>query len=80
MTFCSINIILFSFVFFSYIFHFLTGIVFGKTDSKDEDLADEVPDTLAKLLNGFFLTVTCRGQIVLISSTVEQYLGHCQVN
>lgn len=42
-------------------------------------MTDEVPDALCKLLNGFFLTVTCRGQIVLISSSVEQHLGHCQV-
>lgn len=55
--------------------------VFGKAKSKEEveDITDDVPDALCKVLNGFFLTVTCRGQIVLISSSVEQHLGHCQV-
>lgn len=63
------------------IFESLFSTVFGKSRSKDEeDVTDDVPDALCKVLNGFFLTVTCRGQIVLISSSVEQHLGHCQVS
>uniref|UniRef100_A0A182SUV4 PAS domain-containing protein n=1 Tax=Anopheles maculatus TaxID=74869 RepID=A0A182SUV4_9DIPT len=33
-----------------------------------------------RMLNGFLLTVTCRGQIVLVSPSVEQFLGHCQTD
>ncbi|XP_068139753.1 aryl hydrocarbon receptor nuclear translocator homolog [Drosophila tropicalis] len=35
-------------------------------------------DTLMQLLDSFFITLTCNGQIVLVSSSVEQLLGHCQ--
>ncbi|KAH8340436.1 hypothetical protein KR067_002438 [Drosophila pandora] len=35
-------------------------------------------DTLMQLLESCFLTLTCSGQIVLVSSSVEQLLGHCQ--
>ncbi|KAH8409064.1 hypothetical protein KR009_006078 [Drosophila setifemur] len=35
-------------------------------------------DTLLQLLDSCFLTLTCSGQIVLVSSSVEQLLGHCQ--
>ncbi|XP_017074281.1 uncharacterized protein LOC108109972 [Drosophila eugracilis] len=35
-------------------------------------------DTLMQLLDSFFITLTCSGQIVLVSSSVEQLLGHCQ--
>lgn len=37
-------------------------------------------DAFFQMMNGFLLTVTCNGQIVLVSSTLEQYLGHCQVS
>ncbi|XP_073830605.1 uncharacterized protein [Musca autumnalis] len=37
-----------------------------------------VTDTLLQLIDSFFITLTCHGQIVLISSSVEQLLGHCQ--
>lgn len=40
----------------------------------------EVQDALFRMLNGFLLTVTCRGQIVLVSASVEQFLGHCQTD
>lgn len=53
--------------------------VFGKSE-KPPPVATKAADTLlSSLIEGFLLTVTCRGQIVLISSSVEQYLGHCQV-
>lgn len=32
------------------------------------------------MLDSFFLTLTCHGQIVLISSSIEQHLGHCQTD
>ncbi|XP_022215048.2 circadian locomoter output cycles protein kaput [Drosophila obscura] len=35
-------------------------------------------DTLMQLLDSCFITITCNGQIVLVSSSVEQLLGHCQ--
>lgn len=31
-------------------------------------------------MDTFLLTVTCRGNIVLVSSSVEQHLGHCRVS
>nr|AAX55681.1 putative methoprene-tolerant protein [Aedes aegypti] len=40
----------------------------------------EVHDALFRMLNGFLLTVTCRGQIVLVSASVEHFLGHCQTD
>ncbi|XP_016961627.1 uncharacterized protein LOC108032281 [Drosophila biarmipes] len=45
------------------------------------DLANpslHLTDTLMQLLDSCFLTLTCSGQIVLVSSSVEQLLGHCQ--
>lgn len=33
-----------------------------------------------KMLDSFFLAVTCHGQILLISSSIEQHLGHCQTD
>ncbi|KAL1386814.1 hypothetical protein pipiens_020224, partial [Culex pipiens pipiens] len=63
--------------------------VFGKTAPKPETKPPpppvvvqqpEVQDTLFRMLNGFLLTVTCRGQIVLVSASVEQFLGHCQTD
>ncbi|XP_037938619.1 aryl hydrocarbon receptor nuclear translocator-like protein 2 [Teleopsis dalmanni] len=40
----------------------------------------QLTDTLMKLLDSFFLTLTCHGQIVLVSSSIEQHLGHCQAD
>uniref|UniRef100_A0A1Q3FTH3 Putative aryl-hydrocarbon receptor nuclear translocator n=1 Tax=Culex tarsalis TaxID=7177 RepID=A0A1Q3FTH3_CULTA len=59
--------------------------VFGKTTPKPDAKVvvvqqPEVQDTLFRMLNGFLLTVTCRGQIVLVSASVEQFLGHCQTD
>lgn len=65
--------------------------VFGKTTTPAQPVAaatktvqavqqPEVQDTLFRMLNGFLLTVTCRGQIVLVSASVEQFLGHCQTD
>ncbi|XP_049295055.1 protein trachealess-like isoform X1 [Anopheles funestus] len=53
--------------------------VFGKS-KPDETVKPEAQDSLFRMLNGFLLTVTCRGQIVLVSPSVEQFLGHCQTD
>lgn len=52
----------------------------AKTPSVQAVQQPEVQDTLFRMLNGFLLTVTCRGQIVLVSASVEQFLGHCQTD
>lgn len=31
------------------------------------------------LVNGFLIAVTCRGNVVIVSPTIEQHLGHNQV-
>lgn len=64
--------------------------VFGRNESEQQEQQQqpktavvqksEVQDTLYRMLNGFLLTVTCRGQIVLVSASVEQFLGHCQTD
>lgn len=41
-------------------------------------VSPQFTDTLMQLLDSFFITLTCHGQIVLISSSIEQLLGHCQ--
>ncbi|TDG41910.1 hypothetical protein AWZ03_011665 [Drosophila navojoa] len=51
--------------------------VFGKTLHQQRP---QVTDTLMGMLDSFFLTLTCHGQIVLISSSIEQHLGHCQTD
>jgi len=38
----------------------------------------QITDTLMDMLDSFFLTLTCHGHILLISSSIEQHLGHCQ--
>lgn len=48
--------------------------------NKPPAVKPQVTDSLMKLLDSFLLTVTCRGQIVLISPSIEQHLGHCQVS
>lgn len=55
------------------------GHVFNQSDRSFTDKA-AIPDALLHMMNGFMLTITCAGQIVLVSSSLEQYLGHCQVS
>lgn len=38
-----------------------------------------VTDLLMKMVESFMIGITCHGQIVLITGSVEQHLGHCQV-
>uniref|UniRef100_A0A1I8NGB4 Uncharacterized protein n=1 Tax=Musca domestica TaxID=7370 RepID=A0A1I8NGB4_MUSDO len=51
--------------------------VFGKSLNNE---SVQTTDTLMKLLQSFFLTITCSGQIVLVSSSIEEHLGHCQTD
>ncbi|XP_032597343.1 uncharacterized protein LOC6569227 isoform X2 [Drosophila grimshawi] len=51
--------------------------VFGKTLHLQRP---QVTDTLMEMLDSFFLTLTCHGQILLISPSIEQHLGHCQTD
>ncbi|TMW45356.1 hypothetical protein DOY81_009562, partial [Sarcophaga bullata] len=51
--------------------------VFGKSLNNE---STQTTDALMKLLDSFFLTLTCNGQIVLVSSSIEQHLGHCQAD
>ncbi|XP_034124483.1 uncharacterized protein LOC117581424 [Drosophila guanche] len=50
---------------------------FGKTLQHQRP---QITDTLMSMLDSFFLTVTCHGHILLISSSIEQHLGHCQTD
>lgn len=56
--------------------------VFGKSSTRRKSLYkgdnNSMTNTLLQLLDSFFITLTCHGQIVLISSSVENLLGHCQ--
>lgn len=54
--------------------------VFGNQDSNRYLINPKSTEGLMKLLDTFLLTITCRANIVLISSSVEQYLGHCRVS
>ncbi|XP_067636098.1 circadian locomoter output cycles protein kaput [Eurosta solidaginis] len=60
--------------------------VFGKSVPRQKKgnhipaLSDDphLTDVLTHMLDSFFITLTCHGQIVVISTSVEQLLGHCQ--
>lgn len=58
-----------------------TVSVFGKSGGPCQvrGVSNQLADALFRLLDTFFLTVTCKGQIVLVSPSIEQHLGHCQV-
>lgn len=61
-----------------YLIYSLT--VFGRAGEPDSyDVNQSTIDALFGLVDGFLLSITVRGQIVLVSSSIEQYLGHCQV-
>lgn len=54
--------------------------MFGKSNrSSTSGMKTHTTEALFKLLDTFLITVTCRGQIVVVSKEVEQHLGHCQV-
>lgn len=36
-------------------------------------------ESLMKLVNGFLIAITCRGNIVIATPSIEQHLGHSQV-
>ncbi|KAL7046755.1 hypothetical protein ACKWTF_002701 [Chironomus riparius] len=52
--------------------------VFGQDKNNRYLINPKSTEGLMKLLDTFLLTITCRGNIVLVSSSVEQYLGHCR--
>lgn len=58
------------------------NVVFGKnTDcSTFPKITEDLADSFLRLVDSFLLGVTIRGQIVVVSSAVESYLGHCQVS
>lgn len=55
-------------------------IVFGKVKSSRNLVNPKSSEGLMKILDTFLLSVTCRGNIVLVSSSIEKYLGHCRVS
>ncbi|XP_067642339.1 uncharacterized protein gce isoform X2 [Eurosta solidaginis] len=50
---------------------------FGKSHNQSRP---QYTDSLMELLDRFFIVITCHGEIVLVSSSVEQHLGHCQID
>uniref|UniRef100_A0A1B0ABZ5 Methoprene-tolerant n=1 Tax=Glossina pallidipes TaxID=7398 RepID=A0A1B0ABZ5_GLOPL len=55
--------------------------VFGKSAMRRNKVRGHdqlMTNALLQLLDSFLITLTCHGQIVLISSSVEHLLGHCQ--
>ncbi|XP_055619976.1 uncharacterized protein LOC129764676 isoform X2 [Toxorhynchites rutilus septentrionalis] len=55
--------------------------VFGRSrPNVSAIMSQNVQNVLFEMLNCFMLTLTCRGQIVLVSPSVEQFLGHCQTD
>lgn len=62
--------------------HFMYSLfaVFRNQKSNRYLINPKSTEGLMKLLDTFLLTITCRGNIVLISNSVEQYLGHCRVS
>lgn len=55
--------------------------MFGKSAGPCQvrGVGNSVTDAFLRLLDSFLLTVTCKGQIVLVSPSIEQHMGHCQV-
>lgn len=41
---------------------------------------DSLTDAFLRLVDSFLIAVTCRGNIVVVSPTVEQHLGHYMVS
>lgn len=61
--------------------YFIT--VFGgeKKDNNNRYLINpKCTEGLMSLMDTFLLTITCRSNIVLVSSTIEKHLGHCRVS
>lgn len=62
-------------------FSFLYSLVFGKCKEPVEYSVDmSIADQLLSIINGFLITVTCRGNIMSVSTRIEQHLGYCQVS
>ncbi|XP_059614727.1 basic helix-loop-helix ARNT-like protein 1 isoform X2 [Phlebotomus argentipes] len=55
--------------------------VFGKSTGPCQfRIKPQTTDAFLRLLDSFLLTLTCRGQILLVSPSIEQHLGHCQTD
>ncbi|XP_055706722.1 basic helix-loop-helix ARNT-like protein 1 isoform X2 [Phlebotomus papatasi] len=55
--------------------------VFGKSAGPCQfRIKPQTTDAFLRLLDSFLLTLTCRGQILLVSPSIEQHLGHCQTD
>ncbi|GAB0092163.1 uncharacterized protein DMENIID0001_071380 [Sergentomyia squamirostris] len=55
--------------------------VFGKSAQPCQfRIKPQTTDAFLRLLDSFLLTLTCRGQILLVSPSIEQHLGHCQTD
>uniref|UniRef100_A0A1L8DHK9 Putative aryl-hydrocarbon receptor nuclear translocator n=2 Tax=Nyssomyia neivai TaxID=330878 RepID=A0A1L8DHK9_9DIPT len=55
--------------------------VFGKSAEPCQfRIKPTTTDAFLRLLDSFLLTLTCRGQILLVSPSIEQHLGHCQTD
>ncbi|XP_039961385.1 uncharacterized protein LOC120775315 [Bactrocera tryoni] len=57
--------------------------IFGKSVPRKQTMTElsqdpNFADALTYLLDSFFITLTCHGQIVVVSNSVEKLLGHCQ--
>lgn len=39
----------------------------------------KLTDAFLTMMDTFMIAITCRGQIVLVSTQIEKHLGHCQV-
>lgn len=73
------RLVLFFFYFKLDRFFLIFIAVFGNQKSNRYLINPKSTEGLMKLLDTFLLSITCRGNIVLISNSVEQYLGHCRV-
>lgn len=60
-------------------FHF-SAVFSGSTNSPCQlSINHSSAESLMKLVNGFMIAITCRGNIVIVTPSIEQHLGHCQV-
>lgn len=59
--------------------------IFGKSVPRRQTMTElsqdpHFTDALTYLLDSFFITLTCHGQIAVVSNSVEQLLGHCRTD
>lgn len=44
------------------------------------DVKPALVDTFLDLVGGFMVTLTCKGLITVVSSNIQNYLGHCKID